>query len=97
MQVNVRGGEEDQIRIAPILSDQLNAAGFDASFKITEAGALYDGIARGDILTNLQLLGGNAVNVSDPLGTFHLLHSRYSQPLHQTARRPRSRYLNDAF
>jgi peptide/nickel transport system substrate-binding protein len=94
MQVNVRGGEEDQIRIAPILSDQLNAAGFDASFKITEAGALYDGIARGDIVTNLQLVGGN---VSDPWGTFDLLHSRYSAPIGQIAGGQRSRFENADF
>ncbi|MDQ6673351.1 MAG: ABC transporter substrate-binding protein [Chloroflexota bacterium] len=97
MQVNVRGGEEDQIRIAPILSDQLNAAGFDASFKITEAGALYDGIARGDILTNLQLIGGTAVNVSDPWGSFDLLHSRYSAPIGQVATGQRSRFENAEF
>ncbi len=97
MQVNIRGGEEDQIRIGPILSDQLNAAGFDASFKITEAGALYDGIARGDILTNLQLVGGNAVNVSDPWGTFDLLHSRYSAPMGQIAGGQRSRFENAEF
>ena len=97
MQVNIRGGEEDQIRIGPILSDQLNAAGFDASFKITEAGALYDGIARGDILTNLQLVGGNAVNVSDPWGTFDLLHSRYSAPIGQIAGGQRSRFENAEF
>jgi peptide/nickel transport system substrate-binding protein len=97
MQIHVRGGEEDQIRIAPILSDQLNAAGFDASFKITEAGALYDGIARGDILTNLQLVGGNAINVSDPWGTFDLLHSRYSAPIGQIATGQRSRFENAEF
>jgi peptide/nickel transport system substrate-binding protein len=97
MQVNVRGGEEDQIRIAPILSDQLNAAGFDASFKITEAGALYDGIARGDILTNLQLVGGNAINVSDPWGTFDLLHSRHSKPIGEVATGQRSRFENAEF
>jgi peptide/nickel transport system substrate-binding protein len=97
MQINIRGGEEDQIRIGPILSDQLNAAGFDASFKITEAGALYDGIARGDIVTNLQLVGGNAVNVSDPWGTFDLLHSRYSAPIGQIAGGQRSRFENAEF
>jgi peptide/nickel transport system substrate-binding protein len=97
MQINVRGGEEDQIRIAPILSDQLNAAGFDASFKITEAGALYDGIARGDILTNLQLVGGTAINVSDPWGTFELLHSRHSAPIGQIATGQRSRFENPEF
>jgi peptide/nickel transport system substrate-binding protein len=97
MQINVRGGEEDQIRIAPILSDQLNVAGFDASFKITEAGAFFDGIARGDILTNLQLVGGNTVNVSDPWGTFDLLHSRYSAPIGQVATGQRSRFENKDF
>jgi len=97
MQIAIRGGEEDQIRIGPILSDQLNAAGFDASFKITDAGALYDGIARGDILTNLQLVGGNAINVSDPWGTFDLLHSRYSAPIGEIATGQRSRFENADF
>jgi len=97
MQINVRGGEEDQIRIAPILSDQLNTAGFDATFKITEAGALYDGIARGDILTNLQLVGGTAINVSDPWGTFDLLHSRHSKPIGEVATGQRSRFENAEF
>ena len=66
MEIAVRGGEEDQIRLAPILADQLRVAGFDATFKITEPGAFFDGIARGDIVTNLQLVGGNTVNVADP-------------------------------
>jgi peptide/nickel transport system substrate-binding protein len=97
MQIGVRGGEEDQIRLAPILADQLSAAGFDASFKIIEAGAFFDGIARGDIVTNLQLVGGTAVNVSDPWGTFDLLHSRYSAPIGQIAGGQRSRFENKDF
>jgi peptide/nickel transport system substrate-binding protein len=97
MQINVRGGEEDQIRVVPIVADQLTAAGFDASFKITEAGSFFDGIARGDILTNLQLVGGNAVNVSDPWGTFDLLHSRNSKPIGQVATGQRSRFENADF
>jgi peptide/nickel transport system substrate-binding protein len=97
MQINIRGGEEDQIRIGPILSDQLNAAGFDASFKITEAGAFFDGISRGDITTNLQLVGGNAINVSDPWGTFELLHSRHSAPIGEVATGQRSRFENAEF
>ncbi|MBM4437332.1 MAG: ABC transporter substrate-binding protein, partial [Actinobacteria bacterium] len=97
MQIGIRGGEEDQIRIGPILSDQLNAAGFDASFKIIEAGAFFDGIARGEILTNLQLVGGTTVNVSDPWGTFELLHSRYSKPIGEVATGQRSRFENKEF
>jgi peptide/nickel transport system substrate-binding protein len=97
MQVAVRGGEEDQIRLAAVLNDELNAGGFDASFKIVEAGAFYDGIARGDILTNLQLVGGSALNVVDPWATFELLHSRYSAPIGQVATGQRSRFENADF
>ncbi len=97
MQIHVRGGEADQERVAPILADQLRVAGFDATFKITEAGAFFDGIARGDILTNMQLVGGDTVNVSDPWGTWRLLHSRHSAPIGEVASGQRSRFENAEF
>ena len=97
MEIHVRGGEEDQQRVAPILADQLRVAGFDSTFKITEAGAFFDGIARGDILTNMQLVGGNTVNVADPWGTWNLLHSSHSKPIGEVATGQRSRFENAEF
>ena len=97
MEIHVRGGEEDQQRVAPILADQLRVAGFDSTFKITEAGAFFDGIARGDILTNMQLVGGNTVNVADPWGTWRLLHSSHSAPIGEVATGQRSRFENAEF
>ena len=97
MEIAVRGGEEDQIRLAPILADQLRVGGFDATFKITEPGAFFDGIARGDIVTNLQLVGGNTVNVADPWGTWNLLHSSHSAPIGEVATGQRSRFENAEF
>ena len=59
--------------------------------------AFFDGIARGDILTNMQLVGGNTVNVADPWGTWRLLHSSHSAPIGEVATGQRSRFENAEF
>ena len=71
--------------IAPIVSQQLRKAGFDASFKLIQGPEYADNLNTGNIDAFIQGHGGS---VRDPYATLNLYHSRYAKPTGERATYP---------
>ncbi|MGB3306741.1 MAG: ABC transporter substrate-binding protein [Thermomicrobiales bacterium] len=71
--------------IAPILTEQLRQAGFDASFKNAIGNEFSDTVYTGAIDAFILGHGGS---VRDPYFTLNLYHSRYSLPTGQRSQQP---------
>ena len=71
--------------IAPILTELLRQAGFDASFKNAIGNEFSDTVYTGAIDAFILGHGGS---VRDPFFTLNLYHSRYSLPTGQRAQQP---------
>ncbi|HEU0164034.1 MAG TPA: ABC transporter substrate-binding protein, partial [Thermomicrobiales bacterium] len=71
--------------VAPILSQQLQDAGFNASFKNTIGNEFSDSVYTGNMDAFIYGHGGG---VRDPYFTLNLYHSRYSLPTGQRAQQP---------
>jgi peptide/nickel transport system substrate-binding protein len=79
--------------IAPILTQLLRQAGFDASFKNAIGNEFADTVYTGDIDAFILGHGGS---VRDPYFTLNLYHSRYSLPTGERAQQP-YRWVNADF
>ncbi len=67
--------------IAPVLTQQLQQAGFDTVFKIDETSAWVDGVNQGTAATTLLVHCGS---LREPYDTLKDFHSRYSRPIGET-------------
>ncbi len=79
--------------IAPILTEQLRRAGFDASFKNAIGNEFADTVYTGAIDAFILGHGGS---IRDPYFTLNLYHSRYSLPTGQRSQQP-YRWVNKDF
>lgn len=87
----IREGEADQVKMAPVVAELLRRAGFDASFKLQDIGAFNDALSKGRANAWLDVACGS---VSDPYSTLDNYHSRHVQPVGEIATGARSRWSN---
>lgn len=90
----IRQGEADQTRMAPVVTQLLQRAGFDATFQLTDIAAYTDALNSGRADAWLDVSCGG---VSDPYATFELYHSRHAAPAGEIATGARTRWGNDQF
>lgn len=87
----IREGEADQTRMAPVVTQLLRKAGFDANFQLDDIAAFTDALNGGRANAWLDVSCGG---VSDPYATFELYHSRNAAPIGQVATGARTRWKN---
>lgn len=90
----VRSGETDQLKMAPVLVAQLRKAGFDASSRPVETAVYFTDVATGKATI---WIGGTCGSVQDPYASFALLDSKLSAPLGESAERNPTRFENARF
>lgn len=87
----IRQGEADQTRMAPVVTQLLQRAGFDANFQLTDIAAFTDALNSGRADAWLDVSCGG---VSDPYATLELYHSRHAAPMGEVATGARTRWAN---
>lgn len=90
----VRSGETDQLKMGPVLVAQLRKAGFDASMRSVETAVYFTDVYTGKAAL---WLGGTCGSVQDPYASFALMHSKLSAPLGESAERNQTRFSNARF
>ncbi len=90
----IRQGEADQTRMAPVVTQLLQRAGFDANFVLSDIAAFSDALNTGRADAWLDVSCGG---ISDPYGTLELYHSRHAAPMGQVATGARTRWANAKF
>lgn len=90
----VRSGETDQLKMGPVLVAQLRKAGFDASSRPVETAVYFTDVATGKATI---WIGGTCGSVQDPYASFALLDSKLSAPLGESAERNPTRFENARF
>jgi len=78
-------GETDQVKMGPIIVDQLRSAGFDVDFRLVERAVFSDEVSRGTVGA---WLGGTCAGVTDPYLAFSFYHSRWVAPLGEVSPGP---------
>jgi peptide/nickel transport system substrate-binding protein len=90
----IRQGEADQTRMAPVVTQLLRRAGFDANFQLADIAAFSDALNTGRADAWLDVSCGG---ISDPYGTLELYHSRHAAPMGQVATGARTRWVNPEY
>ena len=90
----IRQGEADQTRMAPVVTQLLQRAGFDANFVLSDIAAFSDALNSGRADAWLDVSCGG---ISDPYGTLELYHSRHAAPMGEVATGARTRWSNPDF
>ena len=91
MDVVIRQGEVFQVKMAPVIAELLQRAGFDASFKLQDVGAFGETLRNGLASAWIDVSCGS---VRDPYGTLDIFHGRHAKPIGETATGSRTRYAN---
>ena len=94
MDLVIRQGEVFQVKMAPVIAELLQRAGFDASFKLQDVGAFGETLRNGLASAWIDVACGS---VRDPYGTLDYFHSRHASPIGESATGSRSRYANADF
>ena len=89
--VVIRQGEADQVRMAPVVTQLLRRAGFDANFQLNDIAAFNDALSNGRADAWLDVSCGG---ISDPYATLDLYHSRHATPIGTLATGARTRWKN---
>ena len=89
-----RSGESLQVKEAPILEQQLRAAGFDVTTQALESAVFYTKIYSGDFDVCISLPMGS---VSDAYATMDFYHSKYYKEIGETADSRYFRCVNKEF
>lgn len=94
--INVSSGETDQVKMAPVIVDQLRNAGFEVDIQTLERAQYFDARVRGVYQMDL---GGPCGSVRDPYRTFSFFHGRWVTPIGESAADPAlaSRFANAEF
>ena len=91
LELVIRAGEADQARMAPVVTQLLRKAGFDANFKLDDIAAYTDALNNGQANAWLDVSCGG---VRDPYATLELYHGRHAAPIGQVATGSRTRWKN---
>ena len=91
MEVVIREGETDQVKMAPVVAQLLQRAGFDATFRLQDIAAYTDSLNSGRANSWLDVACGS---VADPYTTLDNYHSRHVRPIGEIATGSRSRWSN---
>ena len=91
MDLAIRQGETFQVKMAPVISELLQRAGFDATFKLQDNAAFNETARSGTANAWIDVACGA---VRDPYGTLDNFHSRHSAPLGEDVTGSRTRYEN---
>ena len=94
MDLVVRQGEAFQVKMAPVLAELLQRAGFDASFKLQDIGAFTETLNSGRANAWIDVSCGS---VRDPYRTMDNFHSRHAPAIGETATGARSRWINEDY
>lgn len=89
-----RSGESLYVKEAPVLEQQLRAAGFDVTTQALESAVFYTKIYSGDFDVCISLPMGS---VSDAYATMDFYHSKYFKPIGETADSRYFRWVNEDF
>lgn len=88
-------GEADMLKMGPIIAAQLNAGGFEATFRPVEQSVYYTDVSTGAALVYIRGVCGS---VADPYDSFDLFHGRRAAPIGEAADGPfASRFANPDF
>ena len=94
VEMAIRSGETDQLKMGPVLITQLRRAGFDASSRAVESAVYFTDVATGKVAV---WLGGECGSVQDPYSSFSHFHSNVSAPIGEAAPQNHVRLKNAAF
>ena len=94
IEMAIRSGETDQLKMGPVLIAQLRRAGFDASSRSVESAVYFTDVATGKAAV---WLGGECGSVQDPYASFSHFHSNVSAPIGETAAQNHVRFRNARF
>ena len=81
LEMTIRSGETDQLKMGPVLIAQLRAAGFDASSRSVESAVYFTDVATGKLAI---WISGECGSVQDPYSSFSHFHSNVSAPIGET-------------
>lgn len=91
MNLIIRAGETDQVKMAPVVAELLQRGGFDATFTLQDIAAYGDALNNGRADSWLDVACGS---VSEPYATMDNYHSRHAKPIGELATGARSRWSN---
>ena len=94
IEMAIRSGETDQLKMGPVLIAQLRKAGFDASSRSVESAVYFTDVATGKAAV---WLGGECGSVQDPYSSFSHFHSNVSAPIGEAAPQNHVRFKNARF
>ena len=94
MDLVIRQGEVFQVKMAPVIAELLQRAGFDATFKLQDTAAFNETLRIGNASAWIDVACGS---VRDPYGTLDYFHSRHAKPIGEIATGSRTRYANTDF
>ena len=94
MDLVIRQGEVFQVKMAPVIAELLQRAGFDATFKLQDTAAFGETLRIGNASAWIDVACGS---VRDPYATLDIFHSRHAKPIGEIATGSRSRYANADF
>lgn len=91
MNLIIRAGETDQVKMAPVVAELLQRGGFDATFTLQDIAAYGDALNNGRADSWLDVACGS---VAEPYATMDNYHSRHAKPIGELATGARSRWSN---
>jgi peptide/nickel transport system substrate-binding protein len=91
MNLIIRAGETDQVKMAPVVAELLQRGGFDATFTLQDIAAFNDALSNGRANSWLDVACGS---VAEPYATMDNFHSRHVKPIGELATGARSRWSN---
>jgi peptide/nickel transport system substrate-binding protein len=94
IEMAIRSGETDQLKMGPVLIAQLRKAGFDASSRSVESAVYFTDVATGKAPV---WVGGECGSVQDPYASFSHFHSNVSAPIGESAPQNHVRFKNARF
>lgn len=89
-----RQTEADAAKSAPVVTELLKRAGFDAQFRLLDSSSYYDAIYLGQ--SNI-FIGGISGGVTNPYQTFEMYHSRHATPLGTPSTGANARWSNPEY
>jgi peptide/nickel transport system substrate-binding protein len=89
-----RQTEADSAKAAPVVTELLRRAGFDAQFRLIDSGAFYDAVYLGGAKIWLAGISGGVTN---PYATFELFHSRHAADIGTPSTGSNSRWVSTEF
>ncbi len=94
IEMSIRSGETDQLKMGPVLIAQLRKAGFDITSRPMESAVYFTDVATGKAT---MWLGGECGSVQDPYASFSHFHSNVSAPIGEAAPQNAVRFKNARF